>query len=103
MPILRVSKGFAGSSEARSHCGDDSEHNLITLSAAFGAQRAVKLAIELISATTESILFNPGKHMVAVSAQTSDGSESDLRKCAIMVQRFARSRQFRTRYFSCTS
>jgi hypothetical protein len=39
-----------------------------------------------ISGTTESILFNPGRHRVAVSAQTPDGSESDLRKCAIMVQ-----------------
>jgi hypothetical protein len=33
-----------------------------------------------ISGTTESILFNPGRHRVAVSAQTPDGSESDLRK-----------------------
>jgi hypothetical protein len=38
-----------------------------------------------ISGTTESILFNPGKHRVAVSAQTPDGSESDLRRCKIMV------------------
>jgi hypothetical protein len=38
-----------------------------------------------ISATTESLLFASGKHKVAVSAQMSDGSESDLSKCATIV------------------
>lgn len=39
-----------------------------------------------ISATTESLLFASGKHKLAVSAQMSDGSESDLSKCATIVQ-----------------
>ena len=39
-----------------------------------------------ISATTEPLLFASGKHMVAVSAQMSDGSESDLSKCATIVK-----------------
>jgi len=39
-----------------------------------------------ISFTTESLLFNPGRHRVAVSAQTPDGSESDLSKCATIIK-----------------
>ena len=39
-----------------------------------------------ISATTESLVFASGKHKVAVSAQMSDGSESDLSKCATIVE-----------------
>jgi hypothetical protein len=38
-----------------------------------------------ISSTTEAMLFNSGRHMVAVAAQTSDGAESDLSKCSIIV------------------
>jgi hypothetical protein len=39
-----------------------------------------------ISATTEAMLFNSGRHMVAVAAQTADGVESDLSKCSTIVQ-----------------
>jgi hypothetical protein len=38
-----------------------------------------------ISATTESLVFASGKHKVAVSAQVSEGSESDLSQCATIV------------------
>ena len=39
-----------------------------------------------ISGTTDSLLFNSGRHLVAVSAQMPDGTESDLRKCATIVK-----------------
>ncbi len=39
-----------------------------------------------ISGTTEPLLFNPGKHMIAVTAQLPDGSESNPRKCATVVE-----------------
>ena len=49
-----------------------------------------------ISFTTESFLFNPGKHLVAVSAQmpcrirrsagSCNGVESDLSKCSTIVK-----------------
>jgi hypothetical protein len=39
-----------------------------------------------ISGTTDSLLFNSGRHLVAVSAQMADGTESDLRKCATIVK-----------------
>ena len=39
-----------------------------------------------ISGTTDPILFNSGRHLVAVSAQMPDGTESDLRKCATIVK-----------------
>ena len=39
-----------------------------------------------ISFTTESFLFNPGRHMVAVSAQMPNGWESDLSKCTTIVK-----------------
>jgi hypothetical protein len=39
-----------------------------------------------ISFTTDRRLFNPGKHMVAVSAQLADGMESDVRKCSTIVK-----------------
>ena len=39
-----------------------------------------------ISGTTESFLFYPGRHRLAVSAQMSDGTESDLLLCTLMVQ-----------------
>jgi len=38
-----------------------------------------------ISATTEAMLFNSGRHRVAVAAQTSDEAESDLSKCSVIV------------------
>jgi hypothetical protein len=39
-----------------------------------------------ISFATESFLFNPGRHMVAVSARMPNGTESDLRKCSTIVK-----------------
>jgi hypothetical protein len=39
-----------------------------------------------ISGTTDPLLFNSGRHLVAVSAQMPDGTESDLRKCAVIVK-----------------
>jgi hypothetical protein len=39
-----------------------------------------------ITATTEPILFNPGRHMIAVVAKMADGSESDLRRCTTIVK-----------------
>jgi hypothetical protein len=38
-----------------------------------------------ISGTTEPVLFDTGRHRIAVSAQRPNGSESDLSKCAIVV------------------
>jgi hypothetical protein len=62
-----------------------------------GIQKRVKLGsmpvptgakgfVKGISATTDPILFNSGRHMVAVSAQMVDGSESDPSKCATIVK-----------------
>lgn len=39
-----------------------------------------------ISATTEPLLFESGKHRVAVAAQAPDGSESDLKACSTIIQ-----------------
>jgi hypothetical protein len=39
-----------------------------------------------ISGATEPLLFNSGKHMIAVTAQLPDGSESNPRKCATIVE-----------------
>lgn len=39
-----------------------------------------------ISFTTERRLFSSGKHMVAVSAQSENGIESDLQKCTTTVK-----------------
>ena len=39
-----------------------------------------------ISFTTDRRLFNIGKHMVAVAAQSENGLESDLQKCATIVK-----------------
>ena len=39
-----------------------------------------------ITATTKIFLFTSGKHMVAVSAQTPDGSESDLNLCTKIIK-----------------
>jgi len=36
--------------------------------------------------TTESFLFNSGRHMFAVSAQMPNGAESDLSKCSTIVR-----------------
>src|SRR5580704_3943319 len=42
--------------------------------------------VQGISATTEPLLFNSGRHLLAVSAQMPDGSESDLSKCTTIVK-----------------
>jgi len=39
-----------------------------------------------ISFTTESLLFDSGKHRLAVSARMPNGSESDLSKCTTIVK-----------------
>jgi len=39
-----------------------------------------------ISAKTESFLFGRGRHRLAVSAQMSNGEESDLSKCTTIVK-----------------
>ena len=39
-----------------------------------------------ITATTEPFLFTSGRHMVAVSAQMADGSESDLSRCTKIIK-----------------
>jgi hypothetical protein len=39
-----------------------------------------------IGATTPLLLFEPGKHLLAVTAQMSKGDESDPNKCTIWVE-----------------
>ena len=39
-----------------------------------------------ITGTTKPFLFTSGKHMVAVSAQMADGSESDLSQCTKIIK-----------------
>ena len=39
-----------------------------------------------ITGTTKPFLFTSGKHMVAVSAQMPDGSESDLSQCTKIIK-----------------
>jgi len=39
-----------------------------------------------ISVTTPSLLFEPGKHLLAVTAQAADGTESDPMKCTAWVE-----------------
>lgn len=62
-----------------------------------GISRRVKLAtfappdgaegfVKGVSGTTKPLLFNPGKHMLAISAQMPNGLESDLIKCTTMVK-----------------
>jgi len=47
-----------------------------------GAKKLVKS----ISATTQPLLFEPGRHLLAVTAQMADGSESDSRQCTVWVE-----------------
>jgi hypothetical protein len=49
------------------------------------APAGAKGPVKGISATTEPLLLGSGRHKLAVAAQLSDGPESDLRKCAIIV------------------
>ena len=39
-----------------------------------------------ITGTTKPFLFTSGRHMVAVSAQMADGSESDLNQCTKIIK-----------------
>jgi hypothetical protein len=39
-----------------------------------------------ITGTTKPFLFTSGRHMVAVSAQMADGSESDLSQCSKIIK-----------------
>lgn len=39
-----------------------------------------------ISATTQPLLFEPGRHLLAVTAQMPNGSESDSESCTIWVE-----------------
>jgi len=39
-----------------------------------------------ITGTTKPFLFTSGRHMVAVSAQMADGSESDLSQCTKIIK-----------------
>ncbi len=41
--------------------------------------------VRRISGKSDSLVFNSGRHIVAVSAQMADGSESDLTRCSIIV------------------
>jgi hypothetical protein len=56
--------------------------NLGSMPAPAGATGFVKG----ITATTEPFLFTSGRHMVAVSAQMADGSESDLSRCTKIIK-----------------
>lgn len=68
--------------------------NLYDISA--GVQKRTKLVsfpppadavglVKGITATTPPLVFEPGKHLLAVTAQMSKGDESDPNKCAIWV------------------
>lgn len=46
----------------------------------------VKGLVKGISGTSDSQLFNSGRHMVAVAAQMPNGVESDLSKCATIIR-----------------
>jgi hypothetical protein len=61
-----------------------------------GVQKRVKLmsfppptgaagVVKGITATTPLLVFEPGKHLLAVTAQMSKGGESDPTKCTIWV------------------
>ena len=39
-----------------------------------------------ISATTQSLSFESGRHLLAIAAQMRDGSETNLDKCTVWVQ-----------------
>jgi len=42
--------------------------------------------VKEITGTTKPFLFTPGRHIVGVSAQMADGSESDLNKCNKIIK-----------------
>lgn len=49
------------------------------------AKPGAKSFIKNISGTSDPQIFNPGRHRVAVAAQLSDGRESDVRQCSVVV------------------
>lgn len=70
------------------------QFNLYDISA--GVQKRTKLmsfpppagatgVVKGITATTPLLVFEPGKHLLAVTAQMSKGDESDPNKCTIWV------------------
>jgi hypothetical protein len=61
-----------------------------------GAEKRVKLGslqakpgaknfVKNITGTSDPQVFNPGRHRVAVAVQLSDGRESDVRQCSVVV------------------
>lgn len=54
--------------------------------ATFAAPDGATGFVKGISGKTESLLFNPGKHMLAISAQMPNGLETDLSKCTTIVK-----------------
>lgn len=70
------------------------QFNLYDISA--GVQKRTKLVsfpppaeaaglVKGITTTTPLLVFEPGKHLLAVTAQMSKGDESDMNKCTIWV------------------
>jgi hypothetical protein len=52
----------------------------------FAAPAGATGHVKGMSVTTKSLLFNPGRHVFAVSAQMPNGMESDLSKCTTIVK-----------------
>lgn len=47
--------------------------------------RGARDVVKGISGTTRWLTIEPGKHLIAVMAQTREGAESDLRLCRVWV------------------
>lgn len=62
--------------------GWDKRTQLMTIPVPSGAQGMVKG----ISGTTPLLVFEPGKHLIAVVAQTPKGVHSDPNRCTVWVQ-----------------
>ena len=61
--------------------GPDKRVKLGSIPAKPGAKKLEKA----ISGTSDPQVFSPGRHRVAVAAQLSDGRESDVRLCSVVV------------------
>lgn len=61
--------------------GPDQRVKLGSMPAKPGAKKLQKN----VSGTSDPQVFNPGRHRVAVAAQLSDGRESDVRQCSVVV------------------
>ena len=46
---------------------------------------SAKGPVKSISGASDWLVFNPGKHRVALGAQLENGAESDLNKCSTIV------------------